>query len=87
METTTKSTLVLNNRKELNLTGIKKVKSTEPALIVANLDNGAILINGANLEVQKLDIKEGILEITGTINQIKYTNQVSKGFSFKNMFK
>ena len=89
METSSnsKSGLVLNNRNELALTGIKKVKSTEPTAVVANLDNGAIIISGSNLSVQKLDIKEGILEITGTVNNIKYTNQVSKGFSFKNMFK
>ena len=87
METTTKSNLVLNNRTELSLTGIKKVKSTEPNLIIAFLDNGSIIISGANLSVQKLDIKEGLLDITGIINNIKYGNQVSKSFSFKNMFK
>jgi len=87
METTTKSNLVLNNRNQLNLTGIKKVKSTEPSTIIADLDNGSIVINGSGLSVQRLDIKEGLLELTGTVNNIKYTNQVSKGFSLKNMFK
>ena len=83
----TKSNLTLNNRNELSLTGIKKVRSTEPAMIIANLDNGAIIINGTNLSVQHLDIKQGTLEITGEVNSIKYTNQVSKSFSLKNMFK
>ena len=87
MESATKSNLTLTNRNNLSLTGIKKVKSTEPAQVVALLDNGAILISGSNLSVQKLDIKEGILEITGIVNAIRYTNQVSKKFSFKSMFK
>jgi len=87
METTTKSNLVLNNRNQLNLTGIKKVKSTEAQTVIADLDNGAIIISGSGLSVQRLDIKDGILEITGTVNNIKYTNQVSKSFSLKNMFK
>ena len=88
METsTTKSNLILNNRNELNLTGIKKVKSTEPSLIIANLDNGNIIINGNNLSVQHLDIKEETLFVTGTVDSIKYSNQVSKSFSFNNMFK
>jgi len=87
MEHTTKSNLVLNNRNELSLTGIKRVKSTEPAVIIAMLDNGAVVINGADLSVQQLDIKEGTLAITGEVNSIKYTNQVSKSFSVKNMFK
>jgi len=87
MENTTKSNLTLTNRNELSLTGIKKVKSTEPAMIVANLDNGSIIINGSNLSVQSLDLKQGTLEVTGEVNSIKYTNQVSKSFSVKNMFK
>jgi len=84
---TTKSNLVLNNRNELNITGIKKVRSTEPNLVVANLDNGNIIINGSNLSVGRLDIKEGVLELTGVIDSIKYSNQVSRNFSLKNMFK
>ena len=81
------SNLTINKRTELSLTGVKKVKSTEPSLVIANLDDTSIIINGQNLSVQHLDIKEGNLEITGTINSIKYTNQVSKNFSLKNMFK
>jgi len=84
---TTKSNLVLNNRNELNITGIKKVRSTEPNLIVANLDNGNIIISGSNLSVGRLDIKEGVLELTGVVDSIKYSSQTSKSFSLKNMFK
>jgi sporulation protein YabP len=84
---TTKSNLVLNNRNELNITGIKKVRSTEPNSVVANLDNGNVIINGSNLSVSRLDIKEGVLELNGTVDSIKYSNQSSKSFSLKNMFK
>jgi len=83
----TKSNLVLNSRSTLNLTGVKKVKSTESNLVTAILDNGAIMIHGDNLSVQKIDIKEGILELTGNVNSIKYTNQIAKSFSLKNAFK
>ena len=87
METNTKSSLVLNNRQELSLTGIKKIKSSEPSQVIGIIDNGNIIINGQNLSVEHLDIKEGTLQIIGTVNSIKYSNQVSKSFSFKNMFK
>ena len=87
MDTNTKSNLVLNNRQDLSLTGIRKVRSSEPAQIVAVIDNGNIIISGQNLSVQQLDIKEGTLQINGVVNSIKYSNQVSKSFSFKNMFK
>ena len=71
----------------MNLTGIKKVKSSEPKQIVAMLNDGSIIINGDGLNVQHLNIKEGVMQIGGTVNQIRYTNQVSKNFSLKNMFK
>ena len=87
METQTKSNLILTNRQELNLTGIKKVRSTEPSSIIAELDNGNIMINGKDLSVEQLDIKQGTLLINGLVNSIKYSNQVSKSFSLKNMFK
>jgi len=83
----TKSNLTLTNRQQLEITGIKKVRSTEPVLIVAAIDNGHIVISGNNLSVEHLDIKQGNLQINGIVNSIKYTNQVSKSFSFKNMFK
>ena len=87
MDTNTKSNLVLNNRQDLSLTGIRKVRSSEPTQIIAVIDNGNIVIHGQNLSVEHLDIKEGTLQILGTINAIKYSNQISKSFSLKNMFK
>jgi len=87
MEGNTKSNLTLVNRQQLEVTGIKKVRSTQPESIIAELDNGHILITGSGLSVQHLDVKEGTLSVNGIVNSIKYTNQVSKSFSLKNMFK
>jgi len=83
----TQSTLVLNNRKELTLSGVKRVKSTEPNVVIAQLENTGIVINGSGLSVEHLDVKEGQLVLTGTIDSIKFTSTVSKNFSLKNMFK
>lgn len=85
--TPTKSNLTLNNRSELSITGVTKVKTTEHNQIVAALDNSLIVITGSNLSVQNLSIREGLLELTGNIDGIRYTNSHSKKFSVKNMFK
>ena len=87
MDSNLKSTLSLTNRQQLEMTGIKKVRSTEPSVIIAEMDNGNIIISGTNLSVEHLDLKEGSLFVNGLVNSIKYSNQVSKGFSVKNMFK
>jgi len=83
----TKSGLNLLNRTILNLTGIKKVKSTEPGKIIAILDNCAIVIVGSNLSVQNLNISSGVLDITGVVNSINYTGAKDRKFSFKNLWK
>ena len=80
-------TLSLNNRKTLVIIGISKIKSSEPSSVIIILETSSLIINGSNLSVQQLDIKQGTIEITGDINSLKYSNQVSKKFSFKNMFK
>lgn len=82
-----KSNLVLNNRSELSLTGIKKVKQAEPGQVVAELFDGHVIIVGEGLEAEHLDVKEGVLMLKGKVSQIKYTANVSKSFSLKNMFR
>ena len=79
--------LVLTNRQELSLTGIKKVKTTEPTSIVAVMENSLILIKGSNLSVLNLSIKDELLDITGVINSITYTTNQAKRFSLRNLFK
>jgi len=87
MEAMTRSNLTLENRQSLSVTGIKKVRTTEPNQVVAVLDNCMILVSGSNLSVENLSIKEGILEVSGNINGIRYTNNRTKRFSVKNMFR
>ncbi|MCL2850777.1 MAG: sporulation protein YabP [Firmicutes bacterium] len=87
MDQSTKSNLTLENRNNLVITGIKKIKATEPTQIIANLENVVIYVTGSNLSVQNLNIKEGILELTGLINGIKYTTVQTRKVSFKNLFR
>jgi sporulation protein YabP len=83
----TKSNLSLTARNVLSLSGVKKVKSTEPSNVIAVLDNCQIIIQGSNLNVQNVNIPSGILELTGQVNSIRYTGSSAKKFSFRNMFR
>lgn len=87
MENTTKTILSMENRQTLTMSGIRKVKTTEPTSVVAVLDNCLVVINGTNLSVENLSVKEGTIELAGQINGIRYTNSHKNKFSFKNMFK
>jgi|GEM_PF-895195 len=85
--TGTKSNLTLTGRSNLSITGIKKVKSTEPARVIAVLDNCSIIIAGTNLSVQNISLTGGTLELTGIINSITYGSTAKRKFSLKNIFK
>jgi len=90
METTnTKSNITITGRTSLSLSGVKKVRSAEPSQVIAVLDTCQIIIQGANLNVQNVQIQSGILELTGTINSVRYTGtgSLARKFSFKNMFR
>lgn len=85
--TNTKSNLSLTGRTALSLSGVKKIRSTEPTQVVAILDNCQIIIQGAGLNVQNVSIPSGVLELSGQVNSIRYTGSGSRKFSLKNMFK
>ena len=83
----TKSHLTLENRNSLTITGIKKVKTTEPNCVVAQLDSCIVVVSGSGLSVQNLSVRDGLLEISGNVMSIKYTKAHNRGFSLKNMFR
>lgn len=83
-----KSDLTLINRAQLNITGVKKIKSSAPEQVVLLLANSALVIGGTNLFVINASMQNGVVEISGTINGLKYTGVTAKRkFSFKNLFR
>ena len=83
-----KSDLTLINRSQLNITGVKKIKSSEPEQIVLILRDAALVIGGSNLFVVAASIQTGEVEIGGFVKSLRYTGVTDKRkFSFKNMFR
>ncbi len=83
-----KSDLTLLNRRQLNITGVKKIKSSEPEQIVLLLQNAGLVIGGVDLFVVSASIETGEVSITGLIKSMRYTGITDKRkFSFKNIFR
>ena len=83
-----KSDLTLVNRNQLNVTGVKKIKSSEPEQIVLILHDTALMIGGTNLFVVSASIQTGEVSIGGLVKSLRYTGVSDKRkFSFKNMFR
>lgn len=69
-----KSSLILESRKRLNLSGVIEVISFDEAQIVLNTILGGLTIKGTELKMNKLDVQNGEIVIIGSIDSFVYTN-------------
>lgn len=80
----------LLERKNLVLTGVKKIENFDNEQFLLETVMGFIIIKGENLELMKLDTLQGNVSIKGTINGINYveSNKSDKENSiFNRLFK
>ena len=79
--------VVLKNRKNLEITGVKKLDSLNPLEFIVYTVLGKMIIKGKDLEMLSLDIDHGKLEIIGTVRLIEYIEKLEskkeKGFVSK----
>ncbi|MBE6665375.1 MAG: sporulation protein YabP [Ruminococcaceae bacterium] len=80
METNeTKASLVLLNRKTLNLTDINDVISfDEMNIYLVTKNNGNLLIEGTDLHITTLDVASGNMTVEGIICSMIYNDKESK---------
>ena len=62
----------INERKLIYVTGVKKVESFDEDEFLLNTNMGYLKINGAELEIIKLDTKTGDISIKGKIDSLNY---------------
>lgn len=68
----------LNERKNIIISGIKKINNFDDKEFSLDSIMGGIIIKGENLEMIKLDTVEGNVSIKGKINSFYYTDNDSK---------
>ena len=76
MNDVVKQDISLRNRKDLDITGVKKVYSLDENEFIIETTLGKMKVGGSNLEMSQLDIEKGILIITGNINLIEYSDNI-----------
>ncbi len=73
----------IDNRERITVTEVTDVESFNEDTILLNLKNGGLVIRGENLHIQKLDLEEGKVLISGVIGSAVYTekrDRQEKGF-------
>ena len=65
----------MNARKSATISGIKKIDSFDSEEFLIESVMGYIILKGSNLELVKLDTREGIVTIKGLINSFNYVDE------------
>ncbi len=73
---------ILEDRKNLCISGVSNVGSFDEETIVAVTDYGELTVKGQNLHITKLSLEIGELCIEGNINALQYADVVEKSSSF-----
>lgn len=70
--------LILAERKMLALTGVKEVLSFDAREVVLETTRGVLILQGDGMNVTRLLVEQGELELEGRIDSLTYTNREKK---------
>ncbi|SFD73257.1 sporulation protein YabP [Lentibacillus persicus] len=83
-------TVKIDNRKDLEITGVKQVDSFDNEEFLLETQMGYLIIRGQNLQLKNLDVHEGLVTIKGKVYELSYVDEhyqeKAKGF-FSKLFK
>src|SRR5699024_170898 len=83
-------TLKVNNRKGVELTGVKEVDSFDNEEFLLETTLGYLIVRGQNLQLKNLDVNDGKVSIKGRIYELSYVDEEhqekAKGF-FSKLFR
>ena len=68
----------MDNRKNLIISGVKEVEHFDDGTIESVTCMGKLIITGDNLNIKKLNLDQGDLEVTGKIKSLNYVEDKIK---------
>ncbi len=86
MENEARHTLSLTDRSELSLTGINDVDAFNEEEISVICECGELLIKGDLLHIEELSLETGIMNVSGKISSLTYSEKLSRTSVFKKLF-
>ena len=84
-----KHCITLTRREKLSSTGILEVLSFDDENIVAQTDNGIMIIKGIDLHINSLNLEKSSLDVDGIVTSISYddNDRIEKGSLLSRIFK
>lgn len=74
--------LQLENRNGLKMTGVTDVEAFDEKCVTVYTDYGCLSISGTALHIDELNIKNGVLQISGEVSALVYSSKKSKEKGF-----
>lgn len=81
------SEIVLKNRKLLTISGVERVYEANETKIQLRVSASNLLILGDKLSVDRLNVQDGTIEISGLICDLKFNANGTKNSFFKKIFR
>lgn len=81
----TNHSITISERKNIIITGVKKIDSFDSDEFLLETNMGYISIKGTDLEIIKLDTYQGNVSIKGLVNSLIYTESANKKEKEENM--
>ena len=79
-------TISITERKNINISGVKKIESFDNEEFLLETTMGFIIIKGEGLEIIKLDTYQGNVAIKGKINSLIYMENLGKKEKEESLF-
>ena len=78
--------ITINERKNIIISGVKKIDSFDNEEFVMETNMGYIILKGEGLEIIKLDTFQGNVSIKGKINSLGYIENIKKKDKEESLF-
>jgi len=65
--------ITIDNRQRITITQVADVDAFDEGALWANLKEGGIELTGQELNIEKLDLDQGVLVVTGQVESLTYT--------------
>lgn len=68
----------IENRNRMVITDVADVENFTEETILLTIDKGGLVVKGQSLHIQRLDLEEGKVVITGFVQSVVYTEKKQK---------
>jgi sporulation protein YabP len=65
----------MNNRKDVEINGVKELDSFDSEEFLLETTMGYLIIRGQNLQLKNLNVEEGVVQITGKVDELTYVDE------------